>query len=248
MIALGGLTVRFGDRTVLDRLSLRVAQGEAVGMVGASGSGKSTVLRVLAGLHRDWSGTAEVMGRSVRGRSPRDLGRDLQMVFQDPYGSLHPRHRVARALREPIDNHRLDERERRTIAALAEVGLAAEHRFRYPHELSGGQRQRVAIARALILAPRVLLLDEPTSALDLPAQAAILDLLERVRRERGMSLLLVSHDLAVVARLCDRVVVIDGGGIVEELAVTDLRSGAARHPYTRELIAASRPYRRGASS
>jgi peptide/nickel transport system ATP-binding protein len=246
MISVRDLAVRFGERRVVDGVSFGVAGGEALGIVGESGSGKSTILRVLAGLVGEWAGTVEIGGETARGRPPRILGRRLQMVFQDPYGSLHPRHTVARALAEPIADHRLGDADRRVAAALSDVGLEPRHRFRFPHQLSGGQRQRVAIARALLLAPQILLLDEPTSALDLPAQSAILELLQRLRRARGMTYVLVSHDLAVVAQLCDRVAVMQAGQFVETLDVAALRDGAASHPYTRRLVEASRGYRRGA--
>jgi peptide/nickel transport system ATP-binding protein len=169
------------------------------------------------------------------------------MVFQDPYGSLHPRHTVDRALGEPLAIHGLGERPARVAAALQAVGLDASHRFRYPHQLSGGQRQRVAIARALILDPRLILLDEPTSALDASVQAEILALLERLRRERGLAYLLVSHNLAIIGRLCDRVAVMREGRFVEALDIAGLRAGAAQHPYTRELLAAAGGFRRMAS-
>jgi peptide/nickel transport system ATP-binding protein len=244
MIEVRDLSLRVEETTILDGLSFTVAKGEALGIVGDSGSGKSTILRVLAGLATGWSGEVLVNGASPRSSSPRDLGRHLQMVFQDPYGSLHPRQTVERILREPIDNHHLGDADARIAAALAEVRLDEQHRSRFPNQLSGGQRQRVAIARALMLNPAVLLLDEPTTALDMTAQKAVLDLLERVRRDHGMTFLLVSHDLAVVARLCDRVLVIDRGRIVEELSAESLRAGDATHASTKALIAASKGYRR----
>jgi len=243
VIAARGLSARFGATLAVDGVSFAVAAGEAFGIVGESGSGKSTVLRVIAGLHADWSGRIEIDGVA---QSPRRLrpGGAAQMVFQDPYGSLHPRHTVDRALAEPLAVHGVAAAPTRIAAALAAVGLAPEHRFRYPHQLSGGQRQRVAIARALILAPRLVLLDEPTSALDAPVQVEILALLQRFRREQRLAYLLVSHNLAVIAALCERVAVMREGRFVEELATADLRAGRARHAYTRELIEASHGYRR----
>jgi peptide/nickel transport system ATP-binding protein len=242
VIAARGLSARFGARLAVDGVSFAVAAGEAFGIVGESGSGKSTVLRVLAGLHADWSGSLALDGVPQSPRRLRPGG--AQMVFQDPYGSLHPRHTVDRALAEPLAVRGVAGAAARIAAALAAVGLAREHRFRYPHQLSGGQRQRVAIARALILAPRLVLLDEPTSALDAPVQAEILALLQRLRREQRLACVLVSHNLAVVAGLCERVAVMREGRFVEELAVADLRAGRAQHAYTRELIEASRFYRR----
>jgi peptide/nickel transport system ATP-binding protein len=246
MIEARALTARFGLTTAVDGVSFSVAAGEAFGIVGESGSGKSTLLRVLAGLHEAWSGRLVLDGvpqerrRAHRGR--------VQMVFQDPYGSLHPRHTVDRALAEPLAIHRVGDPARRIAAALDAVGLEPMHRFRYPHQLSGGQRQRVAIARALILEPAILLLDEPTAALDVSVQAEIIAVLQRLRRERRPTYVLVSHDLAIVAQLCERVAVMRDGRIVEELAVADLRARKARHPYTRELLTASRGYRRRESA
>jgi peptide/nickel transport system ATP-binding protein len=161
------------------------------------------------------------------------------MVFQDPYGSLNPTHTVDRILGEPLAIHRIGNAEARIARALEEVGLGRGFRFRYPHQLSGGQRQRVAIARALVIEPRILLLDEPTSALDLSVQAEILNLLARVRRDHGLTLLMVSHDLAVIAHMCQRLAVMLRGAIVETMSADQLRRGEAQHPYTKELFASS---------
>ena len=247
MIAASRLSAEFGGRRVVAEVSFRVAAGEAFGIVGESGAGKSTLLRVVAGLHEAWSGALSIGGRSQRAGRRRPRDDYVPMVFQDPYGSLHPRHSVDRALAEPLLVHRLGDRAVRIEAALRTVGLDASHRFRYPHQLSGGQRQRVAIARALILNPRLVLLDEPTSALDASVQADILALLGRLRREQGLAYLLVSHNLAIIAQLCDRVAVMREGRFVEELDVAALRTGAVRHPYTQELLAATRGYRRAAA-
>ena len=166
----------------------------------------------------------------------------MQYVFQDPYGSLHPRQTVDRALREPLAIHRVADADARIREALAGVGLDARHRYRFPHQLSGGQRQRVAIARALILSPSILLLDEPTSALDVSVQAEILNLLQRLRKERSLTMIFVSHDLAVVAHVCETLAIMREGRIVERMPVERLRSGDADQAYSRELIAASRGY------
>ena len=156
-------------------------------------------------------------GREVP--SPRDLAfyATVQMVFQDPYGSLHPRHTVDQVLAEPLAIHGRRDADALIVETLKDVGLGPSFRFRYPHQLSGGQRQRVAIARALILRPRIILLDEPTSALDASVQAEILNLLEALRAEHGLSYILVSHDLAVVAHLCERLLVMQHGRVIEEL-------------------------------
>jgi peptide/nickel transport system ATP-binding protein len=240
VIEAADLTVSFGQVAAVRGVSFRVARGGSFGLVGESGSGKTTVLRAIAGLIPLWGGRLSVAGEAL-GRSSR-FHRRVQMVFQDPYGSLHPRHTVDRILSEPLAIHRLGEPERRIARALDEVGLGAKFRFRYPHQLSGGQRQRVAIARALILEPEVLLLDEPTSALDVSVQAEVLKLLLRLRAERGLTSILVSHNLAVVAMLCERLAVMREGVVVEELSAAMLREDRPAHPYTRQLLAASRGY------
>jgi peptide/nickel transport system ATP-binding protein len=244
MIEAGALTARFGDRVAVRDASFAVAEGEAFGIVGESGSGKSTLLRVIAGLHRDWSGRLVVAGKAQAAGRRGAMGGAVQMVFQDPYGSLHPRHSVDRALAEPLAIQRIGDAAARIAAALEAVGLDRSQRFRYPHQLSGGQRQRVAIARALILEPKLVLLDEPTSALDVTVQAEILSLLRRLRRERGLTYVLVSHNLAVVTQLCERVAVMREGRFVEELGAEALGAGRAEHPYTQELLRASRGFRK----
>jgi peptide/nickel transport system ATP-binding protein len=247
MITVRDLSVRFGrgrDAVQAVRsVSFDVAEGESFGLVGESGSGKSTVLRVLAGLNREWEGSAEIGGLDVAA-GDRRLPRLVQMVFQDPYASLHPRHTVDRVLSEPLEIHRVADAGGRVERALADVGLGPAFRFRYPNQLSGGQRQRVAIARALMLEPKVLLLDEPTSALDVSVQAEILNLLARIRAERRLTTLLVSHNLAVVGHMCDRLAVMNRGLVVEEMEVAALRRAEPRMEYTRQLLLASRGYDR----
>ena len=202
------------------------------------------MLRALAGLLVPSAGRFAVAGEPLGTRRTKAQRRAMQMVFQDPYGSLHPRHTVDRALREPLTIHAIAEPDRAIADAMAGVDLAPALRFRYPHQLSGGQRQRVAIARALILSPKVLLLDEPTSALDLSVQAEVLNLLQAIGAARSLTSLLVSHDLAVVAHLCDRIAVMRRGALVEILTADALRRGQARELYTLALLAASRGYRR----
>jgi peptide/nickel transport system ATP-binding protein len=165
------------------------------------------------------------------------------MVFQDPYGSLHPRHTVDRVLAEPLAIHGIADQQERVTRALHSVGLGAAFRFRYPHQLSGGQRQRVAIARALILEPEILLLDEPTSALDASVQAEVLNLLTRLRAEKGLTYVLVSHDLAVVDHMCERLIVMRDGLALEELDTGALAARAVATDYTRALLAASEGYK-----
>jgi peptide/nickel transport system ATP-binding protein len=232
--------------TAVKRVTLTIGAGEAFGLVGESGSGKTTVLRALAGLIAPSGGEIRLAGRRIGVERKREERRLLQMVFQDPYGSLHPRHTIDDILAEPAEIHGLDNIGRRIERALAEVGLGPEHRFRFPHQLSGGQRQRVAIARALILSPPILLLDEPTSALDVSVQAEILNLLNSLREERGLTIVLVSHDLAVVANICDRLAVMRQGEVLETLDVEQLAEARPNHPYTRQLLRASEGFDRAA--
>ena len=239
-ISVDKLNVSFGDSHVVKDLSFDVRKGESYGLVGESGSGKSTVLRVLSGLNRDWSGTVAIEGAVQPKVRDKAFYRNVQMVFQDPYGSLHPKKTVDDTLAEPFAIHGLDNAEARIGKALSDVGLPASFRFRYPHQLSGGQRQRVAIARALMSEPSILLLDEPTSALDVSVQAEVLNLLADLRAARALTCMLVSHNLAVVAHLCGRLAVMQGGQIVEELTAETLREGRAAHPHTRELVELSR--------
>ena len=181
MIAVQDLSVRFGDSLAVDRVSFMVEGGGMFGLVGESGCGKSTVLRALCGLNRHWTGRIVINGAVVPPVRDRAFFRSVQMVFQDPYASLHPRHTVNTVLMEPLAIHGMDNRDERVATVLRQVGLGPAFRYRYPHQLSGGQRQRLSIARALILEPRVLLLDEPTSALDVSVQAEILNLLSDIR-------------------------------------------------------------------
>ncbi len=246
MIELAGVSVTYGGGPGLVRaardISFRVRAGDALGLVGESGSGKSTVLRAVAGLVPHAEGNVVINGRALPNRRPRDSRRVIQMVFQDPYGSLHPNRTVDQALSAPIAIHQLGNADSRIVTALAEVGLGREHRYRYPHQLSGGQRQRVAIARALILEPKILLLDEPTSALDVSVQAEILNLLTRLRRDHGLTMLMVSHDLAVIAHICDRIGVMHGGRLLEMTTADALADGRVTDPYTQQLLRANRGF------
>ena len=250
-IEVAGLDVVFGhgaDRVHAVRdVSFQVGRGESFGLVGESGSGKSTVLRALSGLNPHWSGVIRIAGEAQGPRRPKAFHKRVQMVFQDPYGALHPRHTVDRVLSEAAAIHDLPDAERRLIAILREVGLGPEFRFRYPHQLSGGQRQRVAIARCLMLEPEVLLLDEPTSALDVSVQAEILNLLQRLRARHGLTFVLVSHDLSVIAHMCRNLAVMNNGRVVEELTIDQLRRHETAHPYSRQLLRASDGYDREAA-
>lgn len=206
VVNLDALQVIFAEKTAVSAASFSVEAGETFSLIGASGCGKSTILRVLAGLQREWRGGVQLFGKAIAPgvRFQGELRRNVQMVFQDPYASLHPNHTLWRTLAEPLKIHGLDAIRQRVDTALEQVGLPADAARRYPHQLSGGQRQRVAIAGALLLRPQILLLDEPTSALDMSVQAEILNLLNRLKQEHGMTYLLVSHDADVIAHMSDR--------------------------------------------
>jgi peptide/nickel transport system ATP-binding protein len=242
VITVKNLRVSFGAMRAVDDVSFHVGAEETFGLVGESGCGKSTILRVLCGLNRDWHGEITIAGEVITPNRSRAFFKSVQMVFQDPYGSLHPRHSVNTVLTEPLSIHRMDRADARVAEVLDQVGLGAAFRYRYPHQLSGGQRQRLAIARALILEPKVLLLDEPTSALDVSVQAEILNLLSEIRQTRRLTCILVSHDLAVISYMCKRIGVMNNGKILEELSATQLNSNTGHHRYTVQLLTASRGY------
>ena len=206
LVEVNQVQVTFGEKTAVSAASFSIERGETFSLIGESGCGKSTILRVLAGLQREWNGRISILGEALRPgrRFEGELRRNVQMVFQDPWASLHPNHTVARTLSEPLSIHGETQVAEKVADALQQVGLFADAGRRYPHQLSGGQRQRVAIARALLLRPKILLLDEPTSALDMSVQAEILNLLNRLKQEHGMTYLLVSHDADVIAHMSDR--------------------------------------------
>jgi oligopeptide transport system ATP-binding protein len=228
----------------VDGVSLELAAGEALGIVGESGCGKSTLARAILQLIPPTAGQVVWMGRDISTLSVsgmRPLRRDMQIVFQDPLASLDPRMTVGEIVAEPLRVHARelgrDERRARVSEMLQRVGLSADAINRYPHEFSGGQCQRIGIARAMILRPQLLVCDEPVSALDVSIQAQIVNLLQDLKREFGMSILFVSHNLAVVRRLCDRVLVLYLGKPMEQSATEPLYQEPL-HPYTRGLIAA----------
>ena len=230
--------------TALSEVNLELRAGEALGIVGESGSGKSTLARAVLRLLEASSGRIVWMGRdlaSLRAAQLRSQRRDLQLIFQDPLGSLEPRMTVAEIVAEPLRVHErtLDDAARgAAVAAMfGRVGLPAALAGRYPHELSGGQCQRVGIARAMILAPRLLVCDEPVSALDVPTQQQIITLLAGLRRSAGLSLLFISHNLALVRQLCQRALVLYLGRSMELASIAQLFA-SPRHPYSRELLGA----------
>ncbi|MPZ55807.1 MAG: dipeptide ABC transporter ATP-binding protein [Rhizobiales bacterium] len=240
----GVLRKTVGHIKAVDGVSIAVRKGETLGIVGESGSGKTTLgLAILRLISSD--GPVVFMGKTLQGLSfkqMRPFRHDMQIVFQDPYGSLSPRMSVSDIVEEGLWVHHPnlspEERERRVVQALTDVGLDPETRFRYPHEFSGGQRQRIAVARAIVLEPTFVMLDEPTSALDMLIQSQIVDLLRDLQKRRDLTYLFISHDLRVVAALASRVVVMRGGKIVEEGPADDLFKNP-KTAYTRALFAAA---------
>ncbi|HET6499603.1 MAG TPA: ABC transporter ATP-binding protein [Amycolatopsis sp.] len=235
---------RGGGRVhALDGVDLTINEGEVVGLVGESGSGKSTLGKCVVRLLEPTGGTIELNGRDISHLSQRRIRpvrRQVHMVFQDPYSSLDPRMSIGDIVAEPLRRHRVArsrELDAKVSSLLDKVGLAAAMRYRYPHELSGGQRQRVGLARSLSLDPSLLIADEPVSALDVSVQASVLNLFMDLQADLGFSCLFISHDLATVELLCDRVAVLYLGRVVEEGSREEIFS-APRHPYTRSLLSA----------
>jgi oligopeptide/dipeptide ABC transporter ATP-binding protein len=250
LLEVEGLTkhfgVGFGRRRSVTRaaedVSFSVGRGEIVGLIGESGSGKSTVGRSILRLEAATSGSIRFEGEEVLAFGPRDLRRyrrRVQAVFQDPASSLDPLLSVRDIVGEPMAAHGVGDkasRETRVVALLAQVGLGPDVLRRRPHAFSGGQRQRIAIARALAIGPDLIVADEPVSALDVSVQAQVINLLQRLRQDLGLALLFISHDLATVAYLCDRVVVMYMGRVME-IAPAAAFASAPLHPYSRRLLA-----------
>ncbi len=235
-----------GGFTALDDVSLSVRKGASFGLVGESGSGKTTLTRCILRLETLTSGRILFDGQDIHALAPRALRRlraRLQIVFQDPYASLDPRMTIHDIVAEPLEIHRdlfpltARQRSERVLELLENVGLTAGHLFRYPHEFSGGQRQRVGIARALAVNPEFLILDEPTSALDVSVQADVLNLLQRLQDQLGLTYFFISHDLGVIRYICDEVAVIYRGRIVEQGPVERIFE-QPESDYTRGLLAA----------
>ena len=247
MLAVRGLKKYFGhgERPVraIDDVSFDIAKGEVLGLVGESGSGKSTIGRSVLKLIDPTAGEVWFEGSDLVPMSAREMRpyrRRLQIIFQDPYASLNPRRRVGATLAEALATHGLHPgpaRAARVAELLALVGLAPEHARRYPHEFSGGQRQRIGIARALAVEPRFIVADEPVSALDVSIQAQVINLMEELQQRFGLAYIFISHDLAVVKHIADRIAVMYLGKIVET-ATTDELFRNPRHPYTRALLSA----------
>lgn len=235
---LDSVSKAYGHTIALHPTTLTLTQGRSLGVIGESGSGKTTLTRLMLGLLEPTTGTVTYRGeRVVPGKlGPTLLRREAQLVLQDPYASLNPRMRIGAIVAEPLRLLGWDgDRAQRTAEVLEQVGIDPSWSGRHPHELSGGQRQRVAIARAIAPRPRVLIADEPVSALDVSIRITILDLLQRLREQIGLTLVVVSHDLGIVQRLCEDTIVLVAGHVVESAPTSELLA-APRHPATRELL------------
>ncbi|MDO5301186.1 MAG: ATP-binding cassette domain-containing protein [Tissierellia bacterium] len=229
-----------GSFTAVKDVSFTVAPGETLGIVGESGSGKSTLLRCILGSFKDTQGSITYEGREILGASAaelREIRRNIQLIFQDPYSSLNPSMTAGEIIAEPLINHGEKNIRERVLEAMKVCGLTEQHYRRYPHEFSGGQRQRIGIARALVLRPKIILADEPTSALDVSIQAQIINLLEELQQELGLSYVFISHNLAVVEHISHRVGVLLNGELVE-LGEREEIYRNPQHPYTKKLLRA----------
>lgn len=233
-----------GDVKAVDDISFNIKRGETVGLVGESGCGKSTVARVIIRLIEPTEGEIIFEGKDITKLSQNELRkirRDMQIIFQDPYSALNPRMTVSEIISEPLEVHKAvnnnKEKQKRIQELLELVGLASYHANRYPHEFSGGQRQRIGIARALALNPKFIVADEPTSALDVSVRAQIINLMQDLQKELGLTYLFISHDLSVIRHICDRVLVMYLGKLVE-IAQNEELYNSPLHPYTQALLSA----------
>ena len=240
----GGVLRRVVNNVMaVDDVSFAIKQGEIVGLVGESGSGKTTVGRTILRLEQATSGTVRFGGTDVMGLNTvemRAYRKRMQIIFQDPYASLNPREKVRDVLTRPLKLHKIgtpSDREDRAVALLEKVGLSRDHLGRFPHEFSGGQRQRIGIARALAIEPEFIVADEPVSALDVSIQAQVINLLEDLKNDLDLTMLFIAHDLGVVEHICDRVIVMYLGRVMEIAPVADLYA-RANHPYTKALLSA----------
>ncbi len=234
----------FKDQEIIravNGVNFKIRKGKSFGVVGESGSGKSTLARCIMGLERPSGGIVKINNNNIFSLSPsklRNLRKQFQMVFQDPFGSLNPRKKVLSIIAEPLDvleKVSSMERKSRVVSTLESVGLKETDVEKYPHEFSGGQRQRIAIARALITKPQIIVADEPVSALDVSVQAQVLNLLQDLQDKLGVTYILISHDLAVVKFVCDDVIVMNEGKIVEEGSTKEIFSNP-KHEYTKTLL------------
>jgi oligopeptide transport system ATP-binding protein len=241
---LGGGLLSHRELRAVNNVSLELAPNETLGLVGESGCGKTSLGRAIVRLLQPTAGSIQFEGEDITHLASGELRprrKRFQMVFQDPYGSLNPRMTIGQVISEPLEIHRLAktraDRESRVRELLKSVGLLPEHIYRYPHEFSGGQRQRIGIARALAVEPRLLVCDEPVSALDVSVRAQIINLLQDIQRERGISMIFIAHDLAVVEHISHRIMVMYLGHAVEVGPAREVTTQPA-HPYTQALLAA----------